>query len=128
MTTKKTEEPKTKTTTETKILKCELTQAEVLVAADELARALDELHSAQSETESLKRQMKAKEAALEARITEKQLLVRNKYDFRKVECRNVLDFNTLEAYTLRLDTNEEIERRPLTMDEKQGSLPFDSKE
>lgn len=122
------EKPKTKTTKETRILKCQLTQEEVLQAGDDLATALDNLKQLLAEKESVVKSFKAKEAEIEANITAKQVLVRNKYDYRPIECNNVLDYETTECYVIRIDTNEEIIRRTMSEDEKQTTLPFDGSE
>lgn len=118
-------EPKTKITKETRFLKCQLTQDEILQAADELAGALDNLRKAADERESVTKTMKAAEAQFSALIATKQLLVRNKYDVRAVACTNMQDFVTMECIVTRDDTREEIVRRPLTAEEKQMSLSFD---
>ncbi len=123
--TKTKEKPKTKTTTESRILKCQLTQDEVLQAGDDLATTLDNLSKLQVEKESVVKSFKAKEAELESQITSKQLLVRNKYDYRPVQCENVLDYTSLECIVTRLDTNAEVIRRALIEEEKQTTLPFD---
>lgn len=115
----------TKTTIETRILKCLLTQEEILQAGDDLATALDNLKQVQAEKDSVSKTFKAKEVELEANITAKQVLVRNKYDYRSIECTNILDFGIAECYVKRNDTGEEIIRRKLTEDEKQTTLPFD---
>ena len=120
--------PKTKTTTETRILKCLLTQEEILQAGDDLATALDNLKQLLAEKESVVKTFKAKEAELEANITAKQVLVRNKYDYRPTECTNVLDYETGECHVKRNDTDEEIVCRKLSEDEKQTTLPFDGEE
>ena len=52
---KKKEQPKTKTTKETRILKCFLTQEEILQAGDDLATALDNLKQVQAEKDSVSR-------------------------------------------------------------------------
>jgi len=120
--------PKTKTTKESQFLKVALTQEEVLQTADELATALDNKTSLAAEKEAVLKSFKSKEAALDAQITEKQQRVRNKYTYRNVECENVLDYGTLETYTRRLDTGDEIMRRPMNEDEKQTDLPFDGED
>ena len=119
------EKPRTKTTKEVRILKCLLTQEEILQAGDDLATALDNLKQVQAEKDSVSKTFKAKEAELEANITAKQVLVRNKYDYRKVDCDNILDYETTECYVIRTDTNEEVIRRAMSEDEKQTTLPFD---
>lgn len=116
---------KTKTTKEKQFLKVQLTQEEILQAGDDLATAIDNQTRLNGEKEAAMKAFKSREAALDAQITEKQQLVRNKYTFRNIECENVLDYETLEAYTRRLDTDEEIMRRPMDEDEKQTALPFD---
>lgn len=116
--------PKTETTKETRILKCLLTQKEILQAGDDLATALDNLTQLQAEKESVVKTFKAKEAELEASVTVKQVLVRNKYDHRPVDCTNVLDYEIAKCYVKRDDTGEEILRRKLTEDEKQTTLSF----
>ena len=120
--------PKTKTTKETRFLKCLLTQEEVLQAGEDLATALDNLRRVQAEKDSVVKSFKAKEAELEASIQSKQVLVRNKYDYWNVECNNILDYETMECYVVRLDTKEEVVRRAMSEDEKQTTLPFDGEE
>jgi len=124
----KTKEPKIKTTKESHLLKCELTQEEVLAAGDALATAIDNVHKLQDEKESVVKSIKAREAVLEAEITKQQLLVRNKYDFRHVDCNNILDYEALECYVIRLDTKVEVSHRKMTEEEKQTTLPFDGEE
>lgn len=119
---------KIKTTKETRHLKCELTQEEILAAGDALATAIDNAHKLQDEKKAVVDSFKAKEAAIEAEITTQQLLVRNKHDYRMVDCDNVLDYETLEYYVIRLDTGKEVTRRKMTEEEKQTTLPFDGED
>jgi len=127
--TKKTKEiPKIKTTKEAHFLQIQLTQDEVLQAGNDLATALDNKTRLEGEKEAAMKAFKAREAALDAQITEKQQLVRNKYTYGNVDCENVLDYEALVTFTRRLDTGEEIMRRPMNDDEKQTSLPFDEEE
>lgn len=118
--------PKTKTTNEQRMLKCMLTEPELLEAGANLAAKLDDLKTCQAELDSVKKGYKAKEAEIEAQITTLQITVRNKYELRSVECENVQDFVSLECYVVRKDTGEELLRRKLTSEEKQSKLPFDS--
>ena len=126
MTKPKTKElPKTKTTTEKRFLKCQLTKEELLQAGEDLATELDNLGQLGTEIESIKKSLKSKEAELDAKIHAKQIIVRNKYEYRQVDCDNILDYEVLECYVIRSDTGEEINRRKMTEDEKQTTLPFD---
>ena len=122
------EQPKTKTTTEHRHLKCDLTKEELLVAGEKLATMLDDLKTIQAEKDSVSKEFKAREAAIDAEIQVGQLLVRNKWEHRKVECSNVLDYNLMECIVTRKDTGAEVMRRKLTEDEKQSTLPFDGED
>ena len=126
--TKTKEETNLKTTKEMQYLKVQLTQEEILAAGEALATAIDNTNRLQAEKESAAKAIKAKESALEAEITTQQLLVRNKYEHRNVPCESILDYNTLEAYTKRLDTGEEIMRRAMSEDEKQSTMSFDGED
>lgn len=118
-------EEKTKTTHERNLLKCQLSQEELLQYGDELATALDNLRNLQEEKESVVKEFKAREAAFEATIGAKQLLVRNKYEHRQVDCHLVLNYTKQTATLIRLDTGDIIKERAMTQDEKQMELGFD---
>jgi predicted kinase len=122
---KKKDEEKTKTTHETHTLKCQLTQEELLQHGDELAAALDRLRQVQEESTSVKQEFKARETALEAEIAREQILVRNKYQHRLVDCNLIINYTTQQATLIRLDTEETIKERPLSEEEKQMDLGFD---
>lgn len=122
---KKKETPKFKTTKEKRLLKCILAEKKVYQAGQDLAEALDTLRRAKQERESITKGCKAREAELEAKITTKQLLVRDKCEMRDVECDNILDYKLLRCRVVRLDTAEIIIDRKMTEDEKQSTLPFD---
>lgn len=119
---------RTKTTVENRMLKCDLTEKELLAAGADLASKLDDLKTCQAEKESVNKSYKAKEAEFEAQIQKGQILVRNKYDIRSVECENVQDFRSLTCTVTRKDTGETVLVRKLTEDEKQSTLPFDGED
>ncbi len=118
-------ESKLKTTKEKRLLACKLTDQEVYQAGQDLANAVNELHVAEQQRESTVKALKAHEAELEARITIKTILVKDKSEMRMVDCENILDYNDLRCRVTRLDTGEYILDRKMTEDEKQSSLPFD---
>lgn len=103
----------------THLLECTLTQDDVLAAAQELATALDELRTLANEKDSVLKTLKAKETELKARVAIKQLLVRNKTEWRDVKCEVFLDFDTNKYYEVRQDNKQKINVRPMTEDEKQ---------
>ena len=122
---KKDTEEKIKTTHERHHLKCQLTQEELLERGDQMAHALDELNRLADEKKALGEELKAKEAKTQAEITVLQQLVRNKYDRRLVDCNLVINYTTQKALLVRLDTEETIEERDLTEEEKQMDMGFD---
>jgi len=121
-------EEKSKTTHETHSLKCMLTQEELLQYGDDLATTLDDLRKLQDEKDSVVKEFKAREAAYEAQIAAKQLLVRNKYEHRTVDCNLILNYTEQTARLVRLDTNEVIKERVLSEEEKQMRLGFDGEQ
>jgi hypothetical protein len=48
--------------------------------------------------------------------------VQNGFEMRQVPCKEVHDFKTGTVVITRTDTNEEIESREMTEDEKQGKM------
>ena len=124
----KKKEAQTKTTMETRMLKCNLTEKELLAAGADLAAKLDDLKTCQAERDSVNKGYKAKEAEIEAQVQRGQILVRNKYEIRAVDCENVQDFYTLTCTVTRKDTGENVLVRTLSEDEKQSKLPFDGED
>lgn len=105
-----------------KMLKCMLTDEQVKQSAEEMARAYDDLKAMEEEEKSVKEQFKSRRSEIETRIGFNQRRVRDKYEHRQVECERKTDYKMDEVTTLRIDTNEIIERRPLTPEEKQTSF------
>jgi uncharacterized protein (UPF0335 family) len=106
----------------TKTLKVSLTEAEILEFADQLARAVDNVTRLEEEKKTLVDSYKAKITEAEAATQKLTNLVRNKYDFRPVDCEQTMDNNEGTSKTVRLDTGETIEDRKLTYEERQGKL------
>lgn len=106
----------------TKNLKVALTKDEVLSAAESLARTLDELNSLEDDKKSLTDSFKAKITEAEARATQFKAKVRDKYEWRPVDCEETRDPTEGTVVVVRLDTNETIEDRKMTYDERQGQL------
>jgi len=118
--------PNVKTFKHTQRLKCLLTDAELLEKGEELARTLDEVVSLEDEKKAITEQFKSKITELESRSSVLRSPVRNKYDFRPVDCIQTMDNNEGTSKTVRLDTGDIVEERKLTYDERQGNL-FDEK-
>lgn len=103
-------------------LKCELTDKEHTEAAVALAEALDDMTAAESEKKSLVEQFKARIEAANAEAVRLTGLVRNRYEFRDIQCEEVKNFQTGQLTVTREDTSEIVKERELTMEEKQRPL------
>ena len=125
---KKDETPKVKTTHETRLLKCELTEEEVRVAAQELARNLDELEALDDQLGQVKADFKTQIVSKEAAAKVQRNLVRNKYDYRNTQCSMVLDYTNGTVTVTREDTGEVIKERKMHAEEKQMNMGFDDEE
>lgn len=122
---KKNTTPKIATKQQTEYLKCVLTAEEVAVAANDLAKLLDDTQALEDQLASVKADFKAKIEKCEADTRVKQRLVRDKCDYRQVECDVEYNYSTLMVKITRKDTNEVIEDRKMTLGEKQMTMDFD---
>lgn len=113
---------------ETRTLKVKLTDPEVLEFADQLARSVDESTRLEEEKKALTDSFKAKITEVEAKIQKLTNYVRNRYDYRPVDCEQTMDNNKGTSVIVRIDTNEVIEERNLTYEERQGNLFKDDEE
>ena len=121
----KTKEDSIKTTTETRLLKCDLTEVEVSDAAQALARNLDELELLDDEFKTVKADFKSQIEAKEAQAKVQRNLVRNKYEYRQTPCTMVLNYTAQSVVVTRNDTNVIVSERKMSGDEKQLDMGFD---
>ena len=103
-------------------LKVQLTDNEIIEAASAMAKSMDIVKSLEADLASLKSNFKAKIAEETARLEQYQGKVRNKSDYREVDCEETKDKKTKKITTVRLDTGEVIEDRNMTYNELQGKL------
>lgn len=106
----------------TEMLKCELTDAELLQFGEDLANDQAEIHDLNTQLEGIKKEYKAKTTAREANIDKLGNLLRQKYEMRDVECELTYDFDEGEVAIKRMDTGKEVSRRPMTEQELQREL------
>lgn len=125
MSNKKEKKEKIATKQQTEYLRCALTEEEVALAADNLAKLLDDSQALESQLASVKADFKAKLEKCEADIRIKQRLVRDKYEYRNVDCDVEHNYSTLMIKITRKDTNEITEERTMSFAEKQMKLDFD---
>ena len=117
-----------KTTKETGLLKCDMTEREVADAAETLARNLDELDALESEFKTVKADFKAQIEAKEAQSKVQRGLVRNKYEYRQTSCTLILNYTKQTVIVTRDDTEEIVSDRQMLAEEKQMDMGFDGDE
>lgn len=108
---------------EQRLLPCKLTNAELLVAAEELAAKLTAKEAEENDQEEVKALMKSRLAGLERDVAKMCDVVRSKTEMRMVETYTRVcpdDMHAIE--TVRQDTYEVIERRRMTLEERNLTL------
>lgn len=100
---------------------------ELLDRGARLAKLEDVLAEHEAHSESVKRELKAKEAHIAAERSFLANVVRNKKEPRQVQVREVANFETNMLAVIRQDTGEVVRDRPLTAEERQVNLFNDKK-
>lgn len=88
----------------------------------ELADAQRELEDAHARADSIKKTLGMEIKAAEIKLAGLASTLRTGYEFRDLECRAHYDRDSGMAIIRRLDTGEEVERRPMTESERQRVL------
>jgi hypothetical protein len=107
----------------TRMLKCELTQDELLALGAELADAQATIRELELSLKEMTTQHKSKVAVQDSIAARSSTLIRQRYEVRKVDCETVTNWKTETVTVTRLDSNEVVESRPMTLDEK-SMLPL----
>lgn len=127
---KKNGEEKKKAPTEKKVgvglerLPVKLTDAELLDFGQRLARCQQTLADHLSHAEAVKKDLKTKEAAIEADRSHLSGVIRDKAELRDVEVERWHDYAAGEYFERRTDTGEITYRRRLESHERQTALPL----
>jgi len=121
-------EPKVVTKQQQEYLKCILTDEEVAQAANELAREISTVSELDKAFDSIKAEFKGKIEKSEANISVKARLVRDKHEYRNIECDAIHNFTDCTVTIVRKDTGEQVETRKMTYAEKQTTMEFDAKD
>ena len=117
--------PTNKEVEQTKTLKCLLTNEEQKQAAQALAANLDDLQRLENDLEAVKKNFKSQIAELEGSIGVNKGLVRDGWDYRKVNCVKFLNYKDGKVTVVRKDTGEFIEERDMYADERQQEIDFE---
>ena len=108
-------------------VKCVLTADEKAEAAMELANTYQAMESLAIERKTVMSEFKQRKEKLEEQIHTTSLMVKEGVAMRSVKCELQLNYSKLRATIIRLDTEEIVEEREMTNDEKQMKLEFEKK-
>ena len=112
----------------TETLKCALTDEEIRAASEALARNIDELATLEKEKKTLTDNIKAKMTEVESQITLNTSKVRDKYEYRKVNCKKVFDYKNNTVSIVRTDTGSVESKRDMFVEERQQQFEFEKNE
>lgn len=106
----------------------DLSDKELLEKGNELADILQKIECEEANTELIKADIKARMSALEAQRANVVLLITSKKELRDVRCSIVVDRkNKGMVKIVRNDNGQVVGTREMTGDERQRSLPLDTK-
>lgn len=108
-------------------LKCMLTEDELKQASETTARLIQEKTQLEKDKKSTMASFKAKIEAADAGIIDFSNKIRDKYEYRYVDCLKHQNFTTGTIKVIRTDTQAIFEDRKMTVREKQEENLFDSK-
>jgi hypothetical protein len=106
-------------------MKVALTKDELIEQGEIVSEAQAEFTQAEMELNSMKAQFKGKMDAAECKGRVACGLIRDKFQYRPVKCRKVLDYDKGSMTLTRLDTGEMVEHRPMSEQERQMEIDFD---
>ena len=109
-------------------LKVPLTDAELLELGQESAKGLSDINSFELQLQEVSKRLKYEIAQKEVVVAKCSELIRNKYDYRDVDCEWDFDYKKRMKNLTRLDTGEVIRNAKLTADELQEELAFDKEQ
>jgi hypothetical protein len=114
----------TATETFTRKLFCPLTSEELQARGSELATKMEEREQIEAELAEVKQTFKGRLEGVGNLISELKQIVLERRERREIECFNHMDFENDVVVTLRTDTNQEVDRRRMTAEERQSFLPM----
>lgn len=106
----------------TRWVEVKLSDAELRDASKKLADAVQRKGQVESKLETLRTQIKAEIAELEAHIMKNTSLVANEREFRNLDCRVEFDWKKGEKTIARADNGEILATERITDDERQMHL------
>jgi len=100
-------------------LPCKISKEQKAEAADQLATAIQEADSLELERKTTLKDLGSRKEALIEKIHKLTQQVKDGVEQRSVDCELQLNYTKLTATLVRLDTEEIVEERPMTEEEKQ---------
>lgn len=104
-----------------------LSNTELLDFGQRLAKCQADLAEHNMHAEQVKKELKAKESAIEAERARLSGIIREKKEIRDVQCERWAFYDQGDIVENRTDTGEVIYRRRMEMHERQVKLPIDGK-
>lgn len=105
-----------------KELPVKLTEDELKQRGQDLARLHQDLGQKKSELKHVSQDFKTCITDLEGRISNLSRVISNRYEYRETECYWEYDSPPGHKTLIRMDTHEDVERQPLTEQDRQTSL------
>jgi uncharacterized protein with von Willebrand factor type A (vWA) domain len=109
------------------ILKCNLTDEELLRYGSQLADAQQTIVELEEQLKEFKEEMKAKSSQAESIVTRLSNAIRQRYEYRPVECTITKNYTTKQVLVTRNDTDEQVDFRKMN-DGEMAELPLDAEE
>ena len=106
-------------------LPCDLTDAEILVYAADLARIVQDIEAEVDRQASIRNELKAKLTALQAQRIALAGIIARKEEYRDVKVNRILDFKANKYREIREDTGVIIVERDIRDEERQAKLPLE---
>lgn len=106
----------------TKTLLVKLTEKELLEFSDKLASLNQDLTQTDLEKKEISADYSAKEKSLQSNIASTSRIIVNKEEYRKIDCQWVFNNKKNIKNLKRLDTNEIIDTKDITDEDRQGKL------
>ena len=108
-------------------LKCVLNDEELLTIGSQLADEQKKLESYENELTEVRSSFKSRTDASKSNINRYSNMITSKSEYRTVKCEKIFDYKDGTVKSVRIDTDEILETREMTDEEKQMSLDLETK-
>jgi len=116
------EKKKTVTRQTSKFLRHDFTDEEKRELAEEMARKVTEANELVKQQSDSRKEYQAKIDVAETKASSNATKITSGYEFRDIDCEEILDYEEREVRVIRLDTGEQVERRAMSNYELQQDL------